>query len=238
MAAETVRVGTTDVKLTAPYQGPGLPPELCPFRHQTRDHRGLDPWEAVLWQRALSRLSNKTLWGASVEKALRSGQIPFATCKNPLDGGRRWGRYYDEATGVVTTRPVPPKKCGKYDVVCKAKEVVDDVKEWVVATLKSFYELGEELLKRFADIVADAKVLLDLVVDFFKMGICAMVDDEWKRALLKAGAIFAGLPPAGTELAIKLVRALCALLRIIEIEVSGWVKGIAAAVTVTEIMLK
>lgn len=239
-AGTTVRVGARTLQLETPYRGPALPNELCPFRNVSRDHRGLAPWEAVLFQRAEARLGNATFFGGKASPlvgGLRTGHIPFAKCKNPLDGNRLWGRYFNVATNTVETKPIPPKKCGRYDVVCKAVEFVDDVAVWVKQTVETFIAIGGELLTQFGGIVADPKAFLDTVIEAFKLGLCAMLDKEWKRRLLQAGALLGGLPPTGTELAIKICRALCAILRVIEAQVSNSIKAIAALIVTAEIIL-
>ena len=236
----TVKVGAESIKIAGLYQGPALPNELCPFRHATRDHRGLDPWEAALFERAASRLGNLAFFGNQTGPLLgmlRNGTIPFAKCKNPLDGGKLWGRYFDVATNTVTTQRVPPKKCDRYDVVCKAVDFVDDVATWVIETVKTFRAIGGDLLQQFADIVADPGAFLDTVMEAFKLGLCAMLDAEWKRRLLQAGGIIAGLPPASSDLAIKICRALCAFLKIIEAALPNDVKAVAALVVTAEILL-
>jgi hypothetical protein len=234
--ATTVRVGTELVKIAGKYDGPGLPESLCPLTAIVRDHRGLEPWEDVLFQRAETRLGDPAFFGNPGLAMLRAGKIPFAKCRNPHDGNKLWGRYYDVSTGVVETKPIPPAKCGKYDIACHAVQLVDDIATWVVDTIETFGKLGGQLLQQFADIVSDPKAFLDAVVDAFKMGLCAMLDSEWKRKLLQAGAILVSLPPSATEIAIKICRALCALLRIIEVQVSNTVKAIAAAVVTAQII--
>jgi hypothetical protein len=226
-----------------------LPSELCPFQHETRDHRGLNPWEKILYERAHKRLGNVSMWGPLdadlLTDKLREGKIPFAKCKNPKDvvawpipHARMWGRYFDAATNTVTTKPLPPKKRSRLGrLMDSATDLIDDVKDWVEGTLDTFRKIGGQLLDQFANIIEDAGAFLEVVIAALVEGICNMLDADWKRKLVVAGAVLAGAPPAAAELIIKIARALCDLLKIIEAEVSNTIKAMAALVITGKLLI-
>ncbi len=221
---------------TSVTRGPRLPDELCPLRYIRRDHRGLMPWEESVFKKSEAELiSRGGPFATWVLQDLREGKVPFTVCKNPLDGNREWGRYYTapefsyDGKPVVETKPLPEKD---KSILSKAKGAITNVYDWMSGIMDTISDAGGFLLDKFSDIVEDTGAFLETVVEVFKNGLCAMVDSEWKRRLLQAGAVFASLPPSATDLAIRIARALCALLDILASEVSKSVKAIMALVTV------
>jgi len=106
-------------------------------------------------------------------------------------------------------------------------DLVDDVAEWVGKILHVYYELGRKIIELHVQLVTNPKAFLNTVVDVIQTGICNMIDKAWKRKLLIAGAIAEGLPPAAVDLAIRLARVLCAVLRIIKADISKGIKLIS-----------